>query len=79
MEHSIHVACKHFVEAVAPMSPRKGQGSGEDGGDGGEDSSDDEITPGDALGKALALVKQVSSCMLIYIASSKSLTIGLDS
>jgi hypothetical protein len=65
MEHAIHVACKNFVEAVAPVLPPKIRGSGE-GHDADEDSSDDELTPGDSLGKALALVKQVGPQRSIY-------------
>jgi hypothetical protein len=92
MEHSVHIAAKHFVEAVAPASPATicqkvktakqngtldlgnfdvaladlGFREGEDGGGGLEeedpeddDNEDDDFTSGDALGKALALVKQV--------------------
>lgn len=73
MEHAIHIACKHFVEAVAPTSPRKFKGKANaanqpsDGPSANEEeSSDDEFTPGDALGKALALVKQVSPWINIY-------------
>ena len=54
MEHAIHIACKHFVKAVGPTLPRKAQGEDND------EDSDTEFTPGDSLGKALALVKQVS-------------------
>jgi len=48
MEHSLHIACKHFMETIIPTTPK-------------EIDSDDEVdfTPGDALGKALALVNQV--------------------
>jgi len=48
MEHSLHIACKHFVETVTLISPKA-------------IDSDDEVnlTPGDALGKALALVNQI--------------------
>ena len=79
MEHSLHVACKHFIETVAPTSPaaiRKkvnapstfNQENPEDGGktNEDEDDSDTEFTAGDALGKALALVKQVSMIMKKY-------------
>ena len=73
MEHAIHIACKHFVEAVSPTSPRKFKGKANaanqpsDGPSANEEeSSDDEFTPGDALGKALALVKQVSLWINIY-------------
>jgi hypothetical protein len=95
MEHSLHLAAKHFVEAVAPVSAasiRKNAAAAlkmaREGGhlnleefgralytvdgdmytsefeldsdDEDEDEDETEFTPGDALGKALALVKQVS-------------------
>jgi hypothetical protein len=63
MEHSLHVAVKHFVEKLAPHS-RKKANVGSDNEDAGEDSNtddNDDLEPGDSLGKALALVKQVSS------------------
>jgi hypothetical protein len=95
MEHSLHLAAKHFVETVSPISSssvrkkaaaalrlaREGghlnmeefdralhSVDGDDVGevghwtddDGNDDYDDDnDFTPGDALGKALALVKQV--------------------
>ena len=94
MEHSLHLAAKHFVEVISPVSLasiRKkataalklaregghlnmeeldkalyavdaGDNNTEDGYSSGDgDGYDDEtaFTPGDALGKALALVKQV--------------------
>ena len=90
MEHSLHIACKHFVETVAPTSPSTirtkvrvalqaasenedlnlNNGLNDDleltalGLENTEDSNDDtdiEFSHGDALGKALALVKQVIS------------------
>ena len=64
MEHSLHVAVKHFVEKLAPHSRKKGNvGSNyEDiGEDSNTDDDDDDLEPGDSLGKTLALVKQVSS------------------
>ncbi len=63
MEHSVHVASKHFVEAVAPASLAairqkvKTAFGGLEGDD--DDNEDEDFTAGDALGKALALVKQV--------------------
>ncbi len=85
MEHSLHIACKHFVEAIAPASPamirKKVRAALQIATVNGEldldeldnelatldlehteDSGDDtdvEFSHGDALGKALALVKQV--------------------
>lgn len=88
MEHSLHIACKHFVEGVAPTSPTaickikaaldnaslhgeldldqlNGQLAALDfeniDGDDNDSDADIEFSPGNALGKALALVKQVSS------------------
>jgi hypothetical protein len=67
MEHSVHVACKHFVEAVAPAHPttihnkinnwEDVDGDKEDGDV--TDEANEGFTAGDKLGKALALVKQV--------------------
>ena len=74
MEHSLHLAAKHFVQAVAPHCKKRGASAtdsdGEDNGDNGDDEDgnedddddddDDEvIDAGDSLGKAIALVKQV--------------------
>jgi hypothetical protein len=61
MEHSLHIAAKHFVETVAPASAASiRQNAG--GGDESDSESDDlaDLAAGDSLGKALALVKQVS-------------------
>jgi hypothetical protein len=104
MEHSLHLAAKHFVETVSPISSssvrkkaaaalrlaREGghlnmeefdralhSVDGDDVGevghwtddDGNDDYDDDnDFTPGDALGKALALVKQVRFCFSIFVA-----------
>jgi hypothetical protein len=64
MEHSVHVACKHFVEAVAPACPTNKINDWEDEDGDKEDGdvtdeADEGFTAGDALGKALVLVKQV--------------------
>ncbi len=58
MEHSLHIAAKHFVETVAPASSSFRQPAFA----GNESDSDDldDLTSGDSLGKALALIKQVS-------------------
>jgi len=62
MEHSLHVAAKHFVETVAPTSPSSIRKNGGAGDESGSESDDlDDLNVGDSLGKALALVKQVSS------------------
>jgi len=102
MEHSLHIAAKHFVEAVAPASPtsirkkvkaalRKAHMNGNLGdlneefshidlpqdftddefnqmveGDDSDSDDDDDLTSGDSLGKALALVKQVSTLFKIF-------------
>jgi hypothetical protein len=59
MEHSLHIACKHFVEAIAPASPAAIRRKVQDN-EGDDTDTDVEFSSGDALGKALALVKQVS-------------------
>jgi hypothetical protein len=68
MEHSLHLAVKHFVQTIAPHHKMKGSTDTDSGDDcasnGGEDNSDDDnddtIDAGDSLGKAIALVKQAS-------------------
>jgi hypothetical protein len=65
MEHALHIACKHFVEAVAPTSPSAIRVAALDSNDDSDSDADLEFSPGDALGKALALVKQVSNICLI--------------
>lgn len=66
MEHSLHLAAKHLVQKVAPRTSKKGDTglNSEDGGisDADEDNEDgdDDLDAGDSLGKAIALVKQVS-------------------
>jgi hypothetical protein len=74
MEHSLHLAAKHFVQTVAPRWTRKGTISGADNEDqtpgadeDEEDNEDDAIEAGDSLGKAIALVKQVS--YVLYVCS----------
>jgi hypothetical protein len=65
MEHSLHLAAKHFVQTVAPHHKKQGTSAGDSEGDsdsdGGEDDNDNSkaIDAGDSLGKAIALVKQV--------------------
>jgi hypothetical protein len=91
MEHSLHIACKHFVEAIAPASLaaiykkvkdvlQRASANGEldlhqydsklmdiglesdsDPNNNESDDADTEFSSGDALGKALALVKQVNT------------------
>ena len=63
MEHSLHLAAKHFIETITPcLSEKDGTiGTGalaeEDEDD---DDDDDDIDAVDSLGKAIAFVKQVS-------------------
>ncbi|KAG6806576.1 hypothetical protein H0H92_010774, partial [Tricholoma furcatifolium] len=83
MEHSLHLAAKHFVEAVAPASPKSlrkkieaalsrarelgaldldelDKALSQFNLDALDDmNEEDDFTPGDSLGKALALVKQI--------------------
>ena len=78
MEHSIHVAGRHFIRGVGPTSSRNSRQKGKKAAvdpydtDGGEPSGDEDDTgnvdddgvaefdAGDTVGKALALVTQVS-------------------
>jgi hypothetical protein len=68
MEHSLHLAAKHFVQTIAPCSSKKrGAPGGEyesdpalDGDDNDNNDDDDgAMDAGNSLGKAIALVKQV--------------------
>ena len=66
MEHSLHLAAKHFVQTIAPRSSKKcGAPGGEDesnpasDGDDDDDNDDGAVDAGNSLGKAIALVKQV--------------------
>jgi hypothetical protein len=57
MEHALHLAAKHFVEEVAPTPASVLIKNATD------DDDDDEVTDfdvADTVGKALALVTQVS-------------------
>lgn len=64
MEHALHLAAKHFVEAIAPTSAsdirRKAAVAVHDDSD-PEDTNTDVA---DTVGKALALVTQV--CLQLY-------------
>ena len=72
MEHSLHVAAKHFVQTIAPHFSKKLGTSGNEGNptsandsedpasDNDDEDEDEDIDSGDSLGKAIALVKQVS-------------------
>jgi len=65
MEHSLHLAAKHFVQSIAPHWSKNTSGvNNEDcASSAGEDDEDDIIEAGDLLGKAITLVKQ-ASCFL---------------
>jgi hypothetical protein len=65
MEHSLHLVAKHFVQTIAPLRKKCGTSDADEEGDSasdGEDNNgnDEDIDSGDSLGKAIALVKQVS-------------------
>jgi hypothetical protein len=71
MEHSLHLAAKHFVQAIAPHFSSatsgvdlEGDAASDNDDDGGDDDNsaeeDESVNNGDSLGKAIALVKQVS-------------------
>jgi hypothetical protein len=74
MEHALHPAAKHFVQTIALCSRKCGHsgGSGSDSdsetpsdGDEDDNNEDDDVLAGDSLGKAIALVKQVSHYVLL--------------
>src|ERR1700761_940856 len=73
MEHSLHLAAKHFVQTIAPHHTKHNASTGDDEGDsasdGGEDNDNDNeaVDAGDSLGKAIALVKQVSHKMALQV------------
>jgi len=53
MEHALHLSAKHFVEAVGPTTRNRLHDSDEE-----DDGEQFEVA--DTIGKALALVTQVS-------------------
>jgi hypothetical protein len=63
MEHSLHIATKHFIESISPRSRKKA--NNEDVGEDSNSEDEDELEAGDSLGKALALVKQVSFLLVL--------------
>jgi len=72
MEHSLHLVAKHFIKTIAPCSRKRGPsgGSASDSdndpasdSDQDDNEDDEDIPVGDSLGKAIALVKQVSHNM----------------
>jgi hypothetical protein len=73
MEHSLHLAAKHFVQTIGPPSSKKHAALGadleceavlDDDNDNEDDDEDLDLAAGDSLAKAIALVKQV--CFLCY-------------
>ena len=69
MEHSLHLAAKHFVETIGPPSSKKRadlecEAASEDDDDDDDDDEDLDLAAGNSLAKAIALVKQV--CLLGY-------------
>jgi hypothetical protein len=62
MEHSLHLAAKHFVESITPFSHQADDNSGGDPAlnNDSESDGDEDLDTGDSLGKAIALVKQVT-------------------
>ena len=73
MEHSLHLAAKHFVQTIAPHHTKHNASTGDDEGDsamdgGGDNDNDNEaVDAGDLLRKAIALVKQVSHEMSLQV------------
>jgi hypothetical protein len=66
MEHSLHLAAKHFVQTITPRSSKKhgapgGEYESDPASDGDDDDNNDNgaVDAGNSLGKAIALVKQV--------------------
>jgi hypothetical protein len=64
----LHLAAKHFIESITPLSQNDPDTPGAHTGDpaSDNDSNNDEETldSGDLLGKAIALVKQVKMLSL---------------
>ena len=64
MEHSLHLAAKHFIETITPCLSKKdgtiGTGALAEEDEDDDDDDDDDIDAVDSLGKAIAFVKQVS-------------------
>lgn len=90
MEHSLHIAVKHFVEAIAPTSPKSlckkvnqdfASIDDDDNAplDPDLDSESEDFTSGDSLGKALALVKQLCSSIHSIYCRFRQLTNKTDS
>lgn len=68
MEHSLHLAAKHFVQTIALHHTKHNTLVGDDEVDSASDGDEDDneaVDAGDSLGKAIALVKQVSHLMAV--------------
>jgi hypothetical protein len=87
MEHSLHLGAGHFVKEVAPTPSRnilkKVQHApvDEDHEGTADEDNEGELEAADSIGKALALVNQVStkvlgSSILLTIASDSQVTTG---
>ena len=78
MEHSLHLAAKHFVQTITPHHKKTGTAGADSEDDsasdgGGDDDGDDEaIDTGDSLGKAIAFVKQVGHVITPSISCTNS-------
>jgi hypothetical protein len=75
MEHAINVSAKHFINKSAPTTMRKILEKGQTGGDSDDDGesgegSSEEVDIRDALGKALALIKQASLFLFFFVPSN---------
>ena len=60
MEHSLHLAAKHFIETITPCLSEKDGTIGTGALAEEDEDDDDDIDAVDSLGKAIAFVKQVS-------------------
>ena len=73
MEYSLHLATKHFVQTIAQHHTKHNASTGDDEGDsasdggGDNDNNNDAVDAGNLLGKAIALVKQVSHEMSLQV------------
>jgi hypothetical protein len=64
MEHTLHLEAKHFIEEVAPTpASALHKKAAEDSDNEDLNDEDEEFDVADTIGKALALVVQVSSQM----------------
>lgn len=77
MEHSLHLAAKHFVESIAPGFSTEAEDVCADDSEDVDNDDDDDLDAVDSLGKAIALVKQV--CFSVPAESTSGLTHATDS